>query len=560
MVDDAQLERATPRPSDWLRLTGQYAGRARAEFSNPKGSIEGKVKASFDEFGDLEIVMDVDKVDSPERKLVFGLDEFLSGEVPVLEGGGYSMGMNLDFKNPCDSLEVSTPEGKLWAKGKILYWPREFGASDADRSIAFKPLHPIYDALPCKVAEYWAVPLSNYLSDFCFHCDQLDNHPLRIFQTPRVPAGLSENDCIIFKLRANERNRLTIFTFNGGLGFIEPLADYDERKKKLVTGTVRRTVTSVMVGQIGQRPVELEELGGWFPFDFLSLLGIATGIQVGAPWIEFRSKEGDLVRRVHINLGNPVYTSGIGSINELVHQGTGALLTLTESSPHWDKPYLRIALKQLLLSGSDTLPIEDQMSHLFRALDVLCRAFVHGKSNQHTDLTEPSRKAVDATITKAISDLQSYRQSNQIQASALEGRALDRIEDKIRNAAKTEVGFGKAILSLLKLSEFDLPDGDILSKYGKSKPWPGKRNWSDALSRYRGIIMHQGYFDYRSGNEEILEIFRVMLHLHDIVVRLILKMLGYQGTYQPSVLQVTSQIPVNWVKPDTPARKLGYLG
>src|SRR5258708_32785946 len=121
MIDDAQVQRATPRPSDSLSLAGQYEGRGRAEFSNPKGSIEGEVRASFDELGNLEIVMDVDKVDSPERKLVFGLDEFLSGEVPVLNGSRYSMDMNLEFKNPCDSLEVSTPEGKLRAKGKILY-------------------------------------------------------------------------------------------------------------------------------------------------------------------------------------------------------------------------------------------------------------------------------------------------------------------------------------------------------------------------------------------------------------------------------------------------------
>jgi hypothetical protein len=72
--------------------------------------------------------------------------------------------------------------------------------------------------------------------------------------------------------------------------------------------------------------------------------------------------------------------------------------------------------------------------------------------------------------------------------------------------------------------------------------------------------MHQGYFDFRSADEEIVEIFRIMLHLHDIVVRLILKMLRYQGTYHPSVLQVVAtDIPVDWVRPDTPARKLGYL-
>jgi hypothetical protein len=198
--------------------------------------------------------------------------------------------------------------------------------------------------------------------------------------------------------------------------------------------------------------------------------------------------------------------------------------------------------------------------HLFRALDVLCQEFVQRRAIQTPDLTQSSTQAVAAVIAKGISELKSYRLATKIQSSTAEGRALDRIEEKIKNAAKTEIGFGKAVLSLLKQPEFDLSDGDVLLKYGQSKPWPGKRSWTDVLSRDRGIVMHQGYFDFRTGDEEILEIFRVMLHRHDIVARLILKMLGYQGTYQPSVLQVASQIPVNWVKPDTPARKLGYFG
>jgi hypothetical protein len=565
MIDDLQLEGATPVASNWLKLSGQYEGRGTAEFSNPRGTIEGDVKVSFDESGELEIVMTVYKINSPDRTLRFGLDEFLSGEVPVPNpnGKGYTMGINLDFKNPCESLVVQTVEGnKFWAKGKILCWTRELSLTGQDegRTISFKPLRPIYDSMGSDAPEYWVIPLFNYLSDFCFRSDQLNDHALRIFQTPNIPTGLPEAESTILKFRANERNHLTIFTFNGGQGFVEALADYDERKEKLLTGKVQRTVTSVMVGRVGGRSVDFADLEQWFPFDYLLVLGFATGIQIGAPWIEFRTKEGNLVRRVHVDLGKPVYFSGIASINELIHQGTGTLLSLAENNPHWAKSYFRVALKQLLLSSSHALSIEDQMSHLFRALDVLCQEFVQRRAIQNPDLTQSSTQAVAAVITQGISELKSYRLVNKIQSSTAEGRALDRIEEKIKNATKTEVGFGKAVLSLLKQPEFDLPDGDVLLKYGQSRPWPGKRGWTDVLSRYRGIVMHQGYFDFRTGDEDILEIFRVMLHLHDIVVRMILKMLGYQSTYQPSVLQVASQIPVNWVKPDTPARKLGYLG
>jgi hypothetical protein len=75
---------------------------------------------------------------------------------------------------------------------------------------------------------------------------------------------------------------------------------------------------------------------------------------------------------------------------------------------------------------------------------------------------------------------------------------------------------------------------------------------------FRGTVMHAGYFDLKTSDDDIMSLYHVLLHLHDIVVRIVLKMLGYDGPYSPAVLEYVSCEPVDWVKPDTSPRKLGY--
>lgn len=70
--------------------------------------------------------------------------------------------------------------------------------------------------------------------------------------------------------------------------------------------------------------------------------------------------------------------------------------------------------------------------------------------------------------------------------------------------------------------------------------------------------MHVGYFDFASGNYDVMDVVKVTNHLHDALLRIILTMVGYDGTYQPTVLSYTDVKPVDWVKPNMPASKLGY--
>ena len=84
------------------------------------------------------------------------------------------------------------------------------------------------------------------------------------------------------------------------------------------------------------------------------------------------------------------------------------------------------------------------------------------------------------------------------------------------------------------------------------------KNWNSVLSDYRGLAVHSGYFDFPSGKYDVKDVTRITLHLYDILVRIIFKMLEYDLTYQPIILGTGNTHLVDWVTPDIPGSKLGY--
>lgn len=67
-------------------------------------------------------------------------------------------------------------------------------------------------------------------------------------------------------------------------------------ERLLLEGKEQRKTTAVMVGPTGGDPVwDFETMRGWFPFDVLSLITLATGAEVGFPCIEIRDARGGLV-------------------------------------------------------------------------------------------------------------------------------------------------------------------------------------------------------------------------------------------------------------------------
>lgn len=277
-----------PTPSDWFSPSPEYEGWGRAEFSNPKGSLEGPVEVRFDELGEASVQMRPDPGTlRSERELRFGLDEFLSGAEPRKSGAHWVLSRHFGQQNPCTRLEVVTPRGVFGSEdvsghGASLVFG---GNADGVRSLGFDVFLSRFDAEGAGDPKYWVLPLTNFVSEWRQGRADLDRHPLRIFPTPEVPNEITyvpygpdeeeaTNRSFSALYTANSRNRLVVFEFEGAPGFVERLPDYEDRKEDLLSGRERIMPTAVMVGEVGPNPTStLTELGQWLrPDDLLLLL------------------------------------------------------------------------------------------------------------------------------------------------------------------------------------------------------------------------------------------------------------------------------------------------
>ena len=512
-----------PKPNNWFSPNVEYEGQGRVEFSDPISIAEGSVKIRFDEIGHQTIEMIIKDID-----------------------------VELSSIESCKRLVVSTSDGTFSSNDFFLT------SHNYESNVSFYSNIAQFDVQSFDSAKYWVLPLSNFISNYGPNKNvELDRHPLRIYPTPIVPEEISDKDKFHANFIANNENHLISFRCNGGIGFIEKLNDYDERKNRLLDGNERNNITAVMIGEIGTKSAnDFADLEKWFPFDFLSLLGLATGSEVGAPWIELRDSRGKLIRRIHASLGHPFFSKGHRAIVEFRHRATGYLLTQSRASLHQRYSYMNPIIKHLIRGGLDNISLDDRMSHLFRAFEILFD--VYNLSTQY--LTQNLNDDQIAIVKRELnSAAQTIRHEAEIASNTDQKASLMKIADRTINSKNTERDFGLAFIDLLK--KFGFPDADIVNTHYQKDPRSNGYGWHQVLSHYRGRVIHEGYFNLRDNRYDRYDVVRIWKHLQDILIRIVLKMLCYDGTYQRSVFipgDWAASWPVDWVKPNTPASELGY--
>jgi hypothetical protein len=129
---------------------------------------------------------------------------------------------------------------------------------------------------------------------------------------------------------------------------------------------------------------------------------------------------------------------------------------------------------------------------------------------------------------------------------------------KLLDARSLHTGYGKAVVALLE--KFDLPDEKIVSPYIEaSKRYEREKSFAHVVSRYRGRAIHDNYLGVtRDKLDKARNAIVLVDHLHDILLRIVFKIIGYSGTYNPTVSQHFDIRPVDWVRDTTTARELGY--
>jgi hypothetical protein len=526
-------------PTTWLQSRVQYEGTARAEFTNPPGTIEGPATVRFNSAGACRVRIKIERIQAPDR------DTF-SLRTPS------ELGMYLvnGEANPCSSLTVQTDAGVFTGGDRILHNGVPLGEGNI---LELRPVRSRFEVTGAATAKYWVLPLANFMPEHwngMVH-PELSNHPLRLTPAPTVPADLSDEDRAWAALRIHQESNVFSFLSNGEPGFIERMPNYAGRVKRVRRRRSRR-ITAIMVGPAHVQNVDWSDFGGLFPLVVLSMLSLATGTAVGAPWIEFRDENGSLVRRVHICFGAGRYEPHHAALHDyLVRNGPGYLVRKVLAAPDCGKDYLRVAINHAL-SAVRRGTLESRFIALCRGFETLCRH--HGFINQNLGARlEPAQQEAVKTLLKEVADKIRVMQKAEVDP----GRkaALDAIASRVPGAAQTEKSFGLAVADLAQ--KFGFQDALVLDAHFSKHPHPTGMTWPGILTYYRAAATHDAYFDLAQ-REELWNILRVMNHLHDLLLRVLLKTVAYDGPYYSPIPPLMQRDSLDWVTPTTPAGRLGY--
>jgi len=455
--------------------------------------------------------------------------------------------------NPCVSVTMETEAGQFMAADRIMH----DGISDLEacREIRLRPLRSRFKVKGAAQAEYWVLPLCNFVLDnwpWPQQFPELANHPLRVFPTPQVPTELSGEDLQSATIWANQRNSLVTFLVNGQPGFIERLSRYRHNIKRLQRGAVSSLINAVIVGPAHVQSVDFADYEGLFPVDVLALLTLATGVPVGAPWVEFRDEQGKLVRRIHICFGNAAYRRGHAALYDLSDNAVGYLLTCAFSSAERGQRYLRVTTNHAV-GAAKTGALESRFISVCRGFETLCRHLGLRSHDLCAGLGAGQKMAVQNATAAASAQIRALGKN---ESDPGRKRALERIADKVLGARQKEKDFGLALLDLVR--HYGFADPDIMQAHLLAHPNPVATSWPGLVAYYRNAAIHDAFFEF-SGSEELFSILRVMGHLHDLLLRIIFKILKYDGPYQPPIPPLMRRNNVEWVTPTTPAHLLGYV-
>lgn len=542
MTDTPNLDEFVPKFNPWFISEIVYEGQGIASFENPKGEVLGKTTIMADELGDLSVEMKFEHLNtnieiSSEtetfRILKFLYRQFSKQDTVAINGN----------RNPCSKLVVETDNGIFTSDRNISWSTIEI----ADK-IVFWIHSGIFKVRQAKDPKYWVVPLTNFVASFPSNNHPiLAKHPLRLYSTPDVPEMEDAKHRLMARFTANRRNHLIGFEFGETFGYIEPLPDFVNREKQLKSGEKRRNTTALMVGGISTVISQY-----WFPHDYTKLLTFATGTEVGASWLEYRDEWGGLVSRKHFPSLDSCYTKGYSAIEDSL----GKLISLASKFSEFNETYFRVFLNQMSHLAL-SFHYENRMMILSRTFEGLYEHLnkIHGlwSKNLMVNLPDSYKTEVTKIIREAKSKMMKLsRKANKEGLSEEVVYSVERIAKRLNDVNNTDDDFGTKALRMLNW--YKMPDADIMEKYYQDTKGI---SWAGYLSKMRNDPIHDGYFSIQDGTHDSDEISNAQDHLHDILARIMLKILNYDGEYKSKVKDHRNR-NVDWVTETASAHELGY--
>jgi hypothetical protein len=214
--------------------------------------------------------------------------------------------------------------------------------------------------------------------------------------------------------------------------------------------------------------------------------------------------------------------------------------------------YLSVAINHARGASNHNTTLESRFISLCRGFETLCRH--HGFIKQDLSLRlEPSQQTeLKAILQEAAANVRKMQKAD---TDPSRKSVLETIGSRTQNAGQTEKSFGLAVADLAQ--KFGFHDAAVLDAHFTAHSHPTGKTWPGVLTFYRAAATHNAYFDW-SQREDLYTILRVRDHLHDLLLRVLFKTIGYDGPYQSPIPPLMQRDSVDWVTPTTPPGLLGF--
>ena len=508
--------------SYWLEEEVVYEGWGRAEFSDPKGYVEGTTKVIFSPESQSSCFM---TVENSEPASIFGLSPLLSGEKPIQTKEGLTLSLS-SRGNLCSKLTIRCQDG-VFSTDKISF-PHE--TSLGNGIVSFGVWEGRYDRSNAGNPRFFAIPLLNFLTKFYLGKRKSFEHPLRFLHI----SDMKGDDDASRRLLFNMTDMTIPYYFKEGVAFIDPVPSFDETCKSIQNREQQRRITGVLIGDCMSVPDNTNAIYDYFTPRFRSLIALGTGQLIAAPWIEFRTEDNILVSRFHHPAGDANYEPNRapvpGCLGRLVYVGMEARIEQEEA---WNVACLHAAR-----AGRENAALEENIHYSILGLETLGKAFDFSRCNLLDELLPEHKETVKKILKVAADNIKALNKSESEKGST-SGIAIGRIAERAMGAFQTDLAFPLSVAKLI--DKFQLPDLEMVSQVPLSKPW------EQLLGDVRGQIVHQGYLKIEC-NEGFSEYAALSNHLRDILVRILLKMVGFDGGYQPLTASCSMSEQVDFLK------------
>jgi hypothetical protein len=440
----------------------------------------------------------------------------------------------------CRGLKIDAADGvvEVIDEGGIVYHDIAFHQYG---EITFFPQQIGITANNSQPKIYWVLPLINFISDSrekISPTEALHKHPLRLYEPWQNHGGLPLEERWKL-LQSNEHTLQQIaFQFNDSPCFIERLPSYPELVRSLFeTGQRQYSITALMIGSVDDS-IDLTDIGELMrrgPVRFEDWLFFATGSRVIIPWVEFRDDDGNLVSRFHFRRTLKGFMSGHTIVDNL-----GSFLTAAAKSDRFGDILTRAAIYRIALAGETDFFLEDRKAFLFIAADTLTKEV---RRTRPKPLESELEAQINNILTNAAAEVMELATGNETQIIA----KLELIAGKVtRASASKSPNDALAILELA--NQLGLKDIEVIDR----------KKWQQDYVKYRSRIIHEGFFDSEI-TEPIDEWLKFTLYLRDLLVRIVLKQIEYQGYYRPTTARgLVRHERIDWVTRKTPRSLLGY--